>query len=1178
MRRLPLVWLASIPLSCARSEAEPEAVAVGLRAGNVASADAALVLLHDSLPVALAAAKLKSDVQAALVDAMAWGGEDPFALQIRRGPRGQVHGVSARLLAYDGTPALPKAPTQARAKALVDDGGLVRALLGLSEGDALELRGQMPLQGGEVRFDFAQSFDGTPVHDASAHLVLDTKGRLRRVDATTVPTLDPSLVVTVAEADAIATAIDDLQGKGDPLWMNAPIEARKTELVLLDQTPIDGTTRERMAWRVELAAEAPAMAGDREVLVDAESGAVLSSVERARLALDGNDHIAIATGAIGMGLDIGDELRWTGLSGCTPPPVLPGDSPALGRDLDEVVAALCEADEMLIGLTGQDAQFWFDRGAGIRFGVGAIPGISIGINTVDGIAFAEGAARAEVVGHELWHSVMGGPRTAFTRGIPEGAAIEEHMVDVFGILLERRLDRREDDCLISDDPDTMAAIAGQSFTPGETTHRPCALTGEPRAWRSSCEPTDDNGGWCEGAVRYGDMVAGPFDAYGTPPELLYPSTDHHVASHTNLGIGNRMVMSLLGEPTTPALGAGFGDDTVARLLVDASLRMPPSSQWANWADAWIEAAAALEPGAAPGPIEHRVRQMAEASMLWTTPTEVLPTLGGVTAPRVPARIDARPAAASVVVPGGAELTYVFYRDASDALRYVRRREPDGGTMAGPTTTVGPCTVPGVTTHHDPAAVGRDDGGLFVAFNDTAVAGTPGHLQLRTLLSPASGDTCDDVWMPLEPAAPRELVGAPTLASWTASADRTICDIIASDLPGLPFPFVTSGAIGLQIGDCVDVIERIPPFDIRWFDPWLGEDLFGLLGQPLDAWPGLRGPSPIDPWNPGLRAGEVVDRIALGSLFTKPDATTNALGKLPKLGHQLQRALDPKRGADAITAELQLQWQGVTLGNGLPQGDLETVDLRIVDERLVVGFRDPSDRLRVVQVTDPRETDGDDPIPVLATSFDGDPVLATASARYREWGEPTVEVEYLYAFYVHADPEDPALHSRLSYRVATLLPHDADPGDPAAFTAELFAAPERLDTITDVEGVRRQVSYAYARTKRTPVVVGEVNRLNLFTVALAHGAGAPDPALDTEVRASRNRVRWASLAVAPGGALSWDSERPVILPETAAAHSSHDTAVTTAGAAVRSHGRERVEWYYPMDLDDHGPRLQRRARR
>ena len=56
----------------------------------------------------------------------------------------------------------------------------------------------------------------------------------------------------------------------------------------------------------------------------------------------------------------------------------------------------------------------------------------------------------------------------------------------------------------------------------------------------------------------------------------------------------------------------------------------------------------------------------------------------------------------------------------------------------------------------------------------------------------------------------------------------------------------------------------------------------------------------------------------------------------------------------------------------------------------------------------------DPIPVLATSFDGDPVLATASARYREWGEPTVEVEYLYAFYVHADPEDPALHSRLQY--------------------------------------------------------------------------------------------------------------------------------------------------------------------
>lgn len=1178
MRRLPLVWLASVPLSCARSEGEPASVAVSPRAGNVAGADAALVVLHDSLPVALAAAKLKADVQAALVDTLAWGGEDPFALQVRRGPRGQVHGVSARLLAHDGTPALPHAASEARAKALVDDGGLVRALLGLSEGDALELRGQRSLGGGEVRFDFAQVFEGTPVHDATAHLVLDGKGRLRRVDATTVPTLDPSLVVAIADTDAIDTAIGDLQAQGDPLWKDAPIEPRATELVLLDQTPIDGTMRERLAWRVELGAKAPALAGDREVLVDAETGAVVSSVERARFAFDGNDSITVVTGSIGGTPDFSAAPRWTGLSGCASPTVLPGDSPALGRDLEEIVAALCEADAMLVELTGQDAQFWFDRGSGIRFGVGATPGLSIGANTRDGLVFAEGAARAEIVGHELWHSVMGGAHAAFTGGIPEGAAIEEHMVDVFGILLERRLDRREDDCLISDDPDTMATIASQTFTPGTTTHRPCALTGEPRAWRSSCDPTDDNGGWCEGAVRYGDMVGGAFDAYGTPPELLHPGTDGHVPSHTNLGIGNRTVMSLLGEPTTPALGAGFGDDTVARLFLDATLRLPPSSQWANWADAWIEAAAALEPGATPGPIEHRVRQMAQDSMLWTTPTEVLPTLGGVTAPRVPARIDARPAAASVVVPGGAELTYVFYRDASDVLRYVRRREPDGGAMAGPTTTVGPCTVPGVTTHHDPAAIGRADGGLFLAFNDTATAGTPGHLQLRTLLSAATGDSCDDVWMPLEPAAERELVGAPTLASWTASADRTICDVLASDLPGVPFPLVTSGAMGLQIGDCVDVIERIPPFDIRWFDPWLGEDLFDLLGEPLDGWPGLRGPSPVDPFNPGLRAGEVVDRIALGSLFAKPDATTAALGKLPKLGEQLQRVLDPSRGADAITGELQLQWSGVTLGNGLPEGDLETVDLRIVDERLVVGFRDPSDRFRAVQVTDPRETDGDDPIPVLATSFVGDPVLATASSRYREWGEPTVEVEYLYALYVHADPETPALENRLSYRVATLLPHDADPGDPSAFTAELFAAPERIDTITDVEGLRRQVSYAYARTRRTPVVVGEVGRLNLFTVSLAHGDGPPNPDLDTEVRASRNRVRWASLAVKPGGALAWDSERPVILPETAAAHSSHDTAATTAGAAVLTHGRERVEWYYPMDLDDHGPRLQRRARR
>ena len=144
------------------------------------------------------------------------------------------------------------------------------------------------------------------------------------------------------------------------------------------------------------------------------------------------------------------------------------------------------------------------------------------------------------------------------------------------------------------------------------------------------------------------------------------------------------------------------------------------------------------------------------------------------------------------------------------------------------------------------------------------------------------------------------------------------------------------------------------------------------------------------------------------MFAEPDATTTALGKLPDVGPQLARALDPVRGADAVLGELELAWEGVTLGDGFPEGTIETVSLRFVDERLVVAFRDESDRLRVVQVTDPRETDGDDPIPVLATSFVGDPALGTASARVREWGMPSVELEFLYAMYVHADPEETAI--------------------------------------------------------------------------------------------------------------------------------------------------------------------------
>lgn len=1174
MRRLPLAWL-SLALACtthdpdSRSDgAEPDTATP--RAGSIADSDGALVVLHDSLPQALVDAKLKASDQAALLDTLAWAGDDPFALHVRRGPRGQIAGVSARLLAYDATPTLPAAPSIDRAKALLDPGGLVRVLLGIGDDEVFEQRGSMPLAGGEVRFDFVQRHDDLLVHGATAHVVLDAAGRLRRVDATTVPIVSPSDKVVLDDAAAIGIAIADLDSRAEPLWKDVDVEATDAELVLVDHTPIDGQLHERVAWRVRLRAKLPHVAGDREVLVDAELGGVVASIEHARFALDGNDSLAVVSGVIGGSLAMG-PARWVGTDGCVPPPFEPSDSPAVRGDLEEAVAALCEADTMLVERTSRDAQFWLDpHGTGISFGVGATPGISIGMNSGGRISFAAGAGRAEIIGHELWHTVMGSSRTAFTPGAPEGSAIEEHMVDIFGMLLERRLDRREDDCLVSDDPDTMAAIGAQVPMPGFS-NRPCALEGTPQPWRNACDPTQDNGGWCEGAARYGDMAAGPFDAYGPGEPAM---TDSHVASHTNLGIGNRTILGLLGEvDDVPAITAG--DAGVEALFVDATVRLPPHSQWSNWADAWVAAAAALDHGDTPGPIESRLRRAYNDAMLWTVPTEVMPSVGGGTAARVDARVDSRPAAASVVLPGGAELTYVFYRDSSNALRYVRRREPAGGAFAEPTSTVGPCTVPGVTTHHDPAAVGRADGALFVAFNDTAVAGTPGNLQLRSLTSAGLGTACDDVWAPMEPGAERVVVGAPALASWTASADRTICDELGGAF-GTPFPLITAGAMGLQIGDCVEVIERIPIIDITKLDPSLGPDFWDLLGQPLDQLPALGDPSWFDPANPGLREGLVVDTLPLLRLFAKPDATTTALGKLPNVGPQLARALDPVRGADAVLGELELAWDGVTLGDGFPEGTIETVSLRFVDERLVVAFRDEADRLRVVQVTDTRETDGDDPIPVLTTSFVGDPALGTASARVREWGMPSVELEYLYAMYVHADPDDPTLTNRLSYRVATLLPHDAIPGDPTAFRETLFDAPRRIDDIAEVEGERRQVSYAYARTLRTPVLAGTLGRMNLFTVTLAHGSGAPDDALMTEGPSNSNRVRWASLVVGPNGKLSFDSERPVILPETRV--SPIFGTQSTAGAAVVTHGRGRVEWYYATNIDEMGPRMQRRARR
>ena len=65
-------------------------------------------------------------------------------------------------------------------------------------------------------------------------------------------------------------------------------------------------------------------------------------------------------------------------------------------------------------------------------------------------------------------------------------------------------------------------------------------------------------------------------------------------------------------------------------------------------------------------------------------------------------------------------------------------------------------------------------------------------------------------------------------------------------------------------------------------------------------------------------------------------------------------------------------------------------------------------------------------------------------------------------------------------------------------------------------------------------------------------------------------------VGPDGKLAFDSERPVILPETRVSPSVG--VQSTAGAAVVTHGRGRVEWYYATNIDETGPRMQRRARR
>ena len=325
------------------------------------------------------------------------------------------------------------------------------------------------------------------------------------------------------------------------------------------------------------------------------------------------------------------------------------------------------------------------------------------------------------------------------------------------------------------------------------------------------------------------------------------------------------------------------------------------------------------------------------------------------------------------------------------------------------------------------------------------------------------------------------------------------------------------------------------------------------------------PAPFDPRNPDLGIGRVEHRIPLLTMLGD-SPLEGELGKFEVIGPRFAEAFETHGLPDARTAELVFGWQLGPKGDpetGLPDGMIETIEFRFADASLIVAFRDPEGALRVVPFTDPRPTEE---IPLLATDLVADPALATASKRLRDPDTDLfAELEFLYVVYgTEEDDGAGPVANRLNYRVTGFL---EDPDDPAAFKEEIFAPAERLDMIRDVSGFRRQVDYRMLRTYRTPVVTGKEGALEVFVVSLREPSHEPTDGFESETSRSVDRIRHVSLTVGVDGKLSWDSERPVLLTNTAVS----DGAAGEAGGAMHNH-RGKLRWFYP-----NGTQLEIRSR-
>jgi len=1152
--------------------------------------DAMIARLFESLDTRVEAvlASLPEDDRADLLNGLAWLGQSPVDLELTRGHRGGLTHVSSRFLAHEVDPALAPAPTVERAEGFVQacDGG--RALLALRDDDELSLDRAIDHPDGTRRFVFRQSWRGIPVYGAEVQVDLDAGGGLLRLDATTVPGVAPPPARRISRREAEGIALHSVRALDAPLWGGVEPAVQSSDEQVVHRLPWTGDDDERIAWRVAVVPAGGRIGGRREVLVDRSDGTVIASVELARL-LGAADQILQASGTIGNGLPTLGGTLWDGTQRCPGREDAPVGRTPFDRDLDEVQAALCEA-ELFFAERGAEAgqpdpRAWLDAaGDGIRVGIGAGARLSIGVNDGTDILLAEGAGRAEVVGHELVHSVLGPDTTiiTFTHGggggsltQAEGEAIEEHMGDALGLMLEQRFAfRNEDRCLLSDDEDTKIAIAM-----ADNPDRPCSLLDLEREWRSMCEPRNDNGGWCEGSARYTDLGYNRYDTYGETSR-----SNDHVASHTSLGVGNRplaALMGLLGTPEgrvdgwrVPALPRA----DVERLWFRTALELPVATDWTRWAQAWWRETAYFYDPTRFTREEQAVRTAHVSSALWNVPhtaSAVPPVVGGglpgFPLPLGPVTPTTRPAVTQLRLAGGTLRTFVFYREMVDStrLRYVWVDEIPGGPFAQvPATFVGPCDLPFAADTRESPAAASSDGAAFVLWSEPTATDAIGRLRGAVLSTADAGATgCNDAWAPIAPGTERLVRGGPAAAVWTLGELAIDCDVL-TELGILP-PFRAVGPMGLSVEGCVEIVEREPQ-PIGPFSPSLGQEMLDRLMELAAAEEARRAPVPYDPLRPFPDFQGVIERATfdLVPLLTEDPDARNDFEKIGGgIGLRFAEAFASAGAPSGLSADAFLD---VKIADPLgPTGTIEAIHFRFRPQILVVAFRDTAGALRIVPFASDAPTSA---IPTLDPSPNAtDPALAIATVPGRI-GEVFVDRELLYAVYGTSDLVDGTpVPTRLSYRVATAL------GPDGAFDEAIFAPPRRIDTIEDTRGVRRKIDYATARTLRAPVVAGGHNALHLFTVSLAipdfqasDRLGAPPPVGDgerDERSGATNRIRYTQLRVLASGELTWTSERPVMLLDTSLDFSPPPLGTRAqAGAAIVGSDRNQLRFWYPRGSD------------